>query len=197
MSERKSNRMSIEESIQRTRRKLEELSKPLPEILQDIARLYDIDKKTIYYVPHATVMQFAEPNVVAHVWRDYPPQRRALGILVAYDIWKTKYKNKNLALIMELLHEIGHIKLGRPSLRKMQKNLKNVSPNDLLALATYEMELHVERWVKEEWRKIGSYLDTKRTGWKRGMSFEDVVSRLKPLLGVQQSENIVQNRVPK
>lgn len=173
--------MLMNERQDKTKQKLRKLSEPIPEFIQQVLSLYDVNIP-VFFVPWGVILQFAEEDAVGHLWTDPLANKKPLGILIACDKSLEKYKNKNLALLMTVLHEIAHLKLHDAQMKFLKeaverhKNLleKEEGARSLHFLLKFGMENRIEKWVKSEWRKLRRFVNIRRTGWKRGLSFDQV-----------------------
>lgn len=163
--------------IEKSKKRLQELIEPTPQFFKDILSLYRVNLP-IYLVPYWVVQEFSDDMVaVATYWVvKYP--HTPLGILIASDMWISKIKNPNLAKLKELLHEIGHHLFYEREREYRRRRLEELK-NQRITLVRFEIENRIEKWVKDQWKELRKYVNKSRTGWKRGLSFDDVLSQFK------------------
>ena len=83
-------------------------SKPFPQFIEDIISLYNISVP-FFFVPLGFVQQFTDDDAVGTIVRESQGTGEPKFVLIAYDKF-TEHWDKGV-LLMEILHEIGHLKL--------------------------------------------------------------------------------------
>jgi len=157
--------------------KIKSLSKPFPKFIEEILSLYEV-KVPFFFVSQGIVEQFTDDDAVGTLVREPPSIGEPQCVLLSYDVLhESEEKNKNLILLKEVLHEIGHLKLLKETDKFKKETVLEFSkldPASLFGIVRLGMENRVDNWVKKEWRKIRPFTNTKIDGWKKGVRLKDV-----------------------
>jgi hypothetical protein len=89
--------------------------------------------------------------------------------LIAYDKF-TEHWDKGV-LLMEILHEIGHLKLleetDKIKRQQIEEYLEHgLNHSSIKLVVQLAIENRVNDWAEEEWKKLKPFINAKRNGWK-------------------------------
>lgn len=163
--------------------RLEQASEPVPGIFYEVLRLYGVDIP-LYIVPRRVLEEvFGRGDAEALLLLDHsydPPRELAIALNGEYlgegfkNIFKSRLRSL-LTVIGWIVFKSELILFGETS--KLELESRGFKGEELVESIRIMVVLKLERWVREQYRKLKAYMNGRMDGWKRGLAFEDV-SRL-------------------
>ena len=168
--------------ISRGLRILEEKTEPVPELFRDVVRLYGLNVP-VYVIPVGLMGMFTDAVGPGAVWWDtstIPP--RPIAILLASDAMRRGYRNRGKSMFRSLLFCIGHILFSGEICwfvsRMIERTGKLADDAEgrraLMAVMRLAVTGRLEKWEREQYRMLKRLVNSKMTGWRRGLSFKRV-----------------------